>query len=51
MSKKTHKTTERDRGNLRLSEAKPMVPQNDGTSVKFEKILNNSENISQHLPK
>ena len=31
MSKKTHKTTERVQGNLRLSEAKPMVPQNDGT--------------------
>jgi len=69
-----HRTTERERGNLRLSEAKPMVPQNDGTwegepeaerseadgsterrnvatsMKKNSKILNNSENISQHLP-
>ena len=29
-SKKTHRKTERDQGNLRLSEAKPMVPQKDG---------------------
>ena len=38
-------------GSQRLSEAKPMAPtERRNVCKKFEKIFNNSENISKHLP-